>query len=197
MFPAKNTIKLIFSRKALLTILVTISISIGLVLHYKESSLADNKNYAIHLGIQEYSKPVEAKNFTLTDVYNKKVNLKSYRGKVVMLNFWATWCNPCRMEMPSMEKLYKQFKDKGLVIISIASGDTQKEVSSFMKEYRLTFPALLDYDYAVSDDYKVWAVPTTYFINAKGEIVGKAQGSRDWNNQDAAQYISSIFKASL
>lgn len=197
MFPAKNTIRLIFSRKALLTILFTISVSIGLVLHYKEASLGDNKNYAIHLGIQEYSKPVEAKNFTLKDVYNKKVNLKSYRGKVVMLNFWATWCNPCRMEMPSMERLYQQFKDKGLVIISVASGDTQQEVSSFMKEYRLTFPALLDYDYAVSDDYKVWAVPTTYFINAKGEIVGKAQGSRDWNNQDAAQYISSIFKASL
>lgn len=197
MFPAKNTIRLIFSRKALLTILFTISISIGLVLHYKEASLADNKNYAIHLGIQEYSKPVEAKNFTLKDVYNKKVNLKSYRGKVVMLNFWATWCNPCRQEMPSMERLYQQFKGKGLVIISVASGDTQQEVSSFMKEYRLTFPALLDYDYAVSDDYKVWAVPTTYFINAKGEIVGKAQGSRDWNNQDAAQYISSIFKASL
>lgn len=192
MFPSKKTIRLIFSRKACLIILFIIVVSIGSGLHYIESSRAEN-NYARNLGIQEYLKPSEARNFTLKDVLNKKTNLKSYRGKVVMLTFWATWCNPCRMEMPSMEKVYQQFKDKGFIILSVASGDNKEDVSSFMKEYNLTFPALLDYDYVVSDNYKVWAVPTTYFINAKGEIIGKAQGSRDWNTRAATQYISSIF----
>ncbi len=193
MFPAKKTIRLFFSRKVCLTILFTIALSIGSGLHYTESSLAESSNYAGYLGIQEYPKPAEAKDFTLKDITNKKINLKSYRGKVVMLNFWATWCNPCRMEMPSMEKVYQQFKDKGFVILSVASGDSKEDVSGFMKEYKLTFPALLDYDYVVSDNYKIWAVPTTYFINAKGQIIGKAQGSRDWNTRAATQYISSIF----
>ncbi|MDD5433941.1 MAG: TlpA disulfide reductase family protein [Nitrospira sp.] len=192
MFPSKKTIRLIFSRKACLTILCIIAVSIGSGVHYIESSRAES-SYARNLGIQEYLKPSEARDFTLKDVLNKKINLKSYRGKVVMLTFWATWCNPCRMEMPSMEKVYKQFKDKGFIILSVASGDNKEDVSSFMKEYNLTFPALLDYDYVVSDNYKVWAVPTTYFINAKGEIIGKAQGSRDWNTRAATQYISSIF----
>ena len=185
--------KYIFDRKTLLTILLILAFSIGIGLYNKPTSIADSRSTAAYLGVQEFPRPVEAKDFTLKDITNKKVNLKSFRGKVVMLNFWATWCTPCRMEMPSMEKLHQQFKDKGFVIISVASGDSREEVSSFMKEYRLTFPALLDNDYEVSDEYKVWAVPTTYFLNKKGEIIGKAQGSRDWSTKAATQYISSIF----
>ncbi|MDZ4383013.1 MAG: TlpA disulfide reductase family protein, partial [Thermodesulfovibrionia bacterium] len=67
--------------------------------------------------MQEYADPVEATDFTLKDLDNKRISLKSYRGKVVMLNFWATWCTPCRLEMPSMEKLHRQFKDKGFVVL--------------------------------------------------------------------------------
>lgn len=191
--PVKKTMKYILDRKICLTILLTAIFSIGLGIYNKQTSIADSRGYAAYLGIQEFPHPVVAKDFTLKDITNKKVNLKSYRGKVVMLNFWATWCNPCRMEMPSMEKLHQQLKDKGFIIISVASGDSKEEVSSFMKEYRLTFPALLDDEYEVSDKYKVWAVPTTYFINTKGEIIGKAQGSRDWSTRAATQYISSIF----
>ncbi|MBI5192740.1 MAG: TlpA family protein disulfide reductase [Nitrospirae bacterium] len=192
-FPVRKTMKYITDRKTCLTIILTIAFSIGLGFYNNRTSIADSRGYAAYLGIQEFPRPVEAKDFTLKDIANKKINLKSYRGKVVMLNFWATWCGPCRMEMPSMERLHQQFKDKAFVIISVASGDSREEVSSFMKEYRLTFPALLDDDYEVSDEYKVWAVPTTYFINTKGEIIGKAQGGRDWSTRAATQYISSIF----
>ncbi|MCC6544562.1 MAG: TlpA family protein disulfide reductase [Nitrospirae bacterium] len=152
---------------------------------------------ATYLGIQEFSSPLEAKEFTLKDVSNKQVNLKDFRGKVIMLNFWATWCGPCREEMPSMEKLYRQFKGKGFVILAVASGEDINSVNKFIKHYNLTFPALIDSDYKVSDNYKVWALPTTYFINSKGQIIGKAQGGRNWDTRQANQYISSLLQNTL
>lgn len=190
--------RLTLRRKACLTILFSIFLSIGLsVSLFVKNPSAESRSYALNLGVQEYSSPSEARDFTLRDINNKRVSLKNYRGKIVMLNFWATWCAPCRSEMPSMEKLYRQFKEKGFVVLSVASGDNRESVNTFIKEYNITFPALLDSDMEVSDDYKVWALPTTYFINSKGQIIGKVHGGRDWSTKEAAQYITSIFQASL
>ena len=186
------------SRKNHLSILIILILCTGLSLILLPEEQAASANYsASYLGIQEYSSPKDAKEFTLKDVTNKKVNLKDYRGKVVMLNFWATWCAPCREEMPSMEKLYKQFKEKGFVIIAVASGEDINSVNKFMKQYNLTFPTLIDSDYKVSDNYKVWALPTTYFINPRGQIIGKAQGGRDWDTKQANQYITSLLQPPL
>ncbi len=159
----------------------------------KDSS-AESRNEALNLGVQEYAAPIEATDFSLKDLDNKKVSLKSYRGKVVMLNFWATWCTPCRLEMPSMEKLHRQFKDKGLVILAVSAGEKSAGVTAFVKEYRLTFPALLDTEQEVAEEYQVWALPTTYFINAEGKLIGRVSGSRDWSAKEATQYISSILQ---
>ena len=181
-------------RKAFLSILFTIVLSILLcVTPFLRYPYAENRNYALNLGVQEYTNPAEAIDFTLKDIENKKVSLKNYRGKIVMLNFWATWCIPCRLEMPSMEKLYKQFKDKGLVVLSVATGERAKSVNAFIKEYNITFPALLDSNLEVSDNYNVWALPTTYFVNAEGKIIGKVNGGRNWGTKEADQYITSIF----
>ncbi len=186
------------SRKSHLSIIIILILCAGLsltLLPERQSSAGNNS--ATYLGIQEYSNPLAAKEFALKDITNKKVNLKDYRGKVVMLNFWATWCGPCREEMPSMEKLYGQFKEKGFVIIAVASGEEFTSVSKFIKQYNLTFPALIDSDYKVTETYKVWALPTTYFINARGQIVGKAQGGRDWDTKQANQYIASLLQTAL
>jgi len=190
--------RITFGRKTHLSILLGIffSILLGTTLFVRYNS-AESRNYGLNLGVQEYAVPLEAKDFTLTDINNKRVSLKNYRGKIVMLNFWATWCLPCRQEMPSMEKLYRQFKDKGFVVISVASGEDSKSVNAFIKKYNITFPALLDSNLEVTDHYKVWALPTTYFINPKGEIIGRVQGSRDWGTEEATQYIASIVRSSL
>ena len=189
--------KLTFSSKislAIFIIVLSVILSVGFFLQHTS---AENKRYDLNFGVQEYSGPTEAIDFTLKDIDNKKVSLRNYRGKIVMLNFWATWCTPCRIEMPSMEKLHRQFKDRGLVVLAVASGENAESVSTFVKEHKITFSALLDSDQEVTDDYKVWALPTTYFINAEGKIIGKVNGSRDWSAEEATQYISSIFQASL
>lgn len=179
-----------YKSKVYLIIPLLTFLSIVILIKYTS---AENRNYyTMALGIQEYSTPVEAKDFTLRDINNRKVNLKDFRGKTVMLNFWATWCAPCRQEMPSMEKLYRQFKDKGFVVLSVASGDDSSSVAQFIKEYNITFPALLDADFEVSEYYKVWSLPTTYFISPDGKITGMAYGGRDWSTKTAAQYIASI-----
>ena len=176
---------------------IILGMFLGVILILKNSS-AESRNDTLSLGVQEYATPVEAVDFTLKDLDNKRISLKNYRGKVVMLNFWATWCTPCRLEMPSMEKLHRQFKDKGFVVLAVAAGEKAEGVTAFVKEYHITFSTLLDTDQGVAEDYKVWALPTTYFINAEGKIIGRVNGSRDWSAKEATQYISSIVqKASL
>ena len=175
-------------------LLLSIVLNVSLFITY---SAAGHEDYALNFGVQEYPDPIEAVDFTLKDSDNKKVSLKNYRGKIIMLNFWATWCAPCRLEMPSMEKLHRQFKDKGLIILSVASGEKTERVNKFIKEYEITFPALIDTDQEVTDTYKVWALPTTYFINAEGKVISRINGSRDWDTKEATQYISSIFQSSL
>ena len=178
-------------------VVIILGIFLSVVLILKNSS-AESRNDTLSLGVQEYATPIEAIDFTLKDLDNKRISLKSYRGKVVMLNFWATWCTPCRLEMPSMEKLHRQFKDKGFVVLAVAAGEKAEGVTAFVKEYHITFSTLLDTDQGVAEDYKVWALPTTYFINAEGKIIGRVNGSRDWSAKEATQYISSIVqKASL
>lgn len=172
---------------------IILGIFLSVILILKNSS-AGSRHEALTLGVQEYATPLEARDFTLKDLDNKNVSLKSYRGKVVMLNFWATWCTPCRLEMPSMEKLHRQFKDKGFVVLAVAAGEKAKGVTAFVKEYHITFSALLDTDQGVTEEYKVWALPTTYFINAEGKIIGKVSGSRDWSAKEATQYISSLLQ---
>lgn len=183
-------------RACLIILLIVLGISLRAGL-FRNNLSAESSNYALNMGVQEYSKPLEAQDFTLKDIDNNKISLKDYRGKVVMLNFWATWCAPCRTEMPSMERLYRQFNKRGFVILSVASGEKGEKVSKFIKEYNITFPALLDSDMEVTDHYKVWALPTTYIINAEGNIIGRINGSRDWATKEATQYLASLFKTSL
>lgn len=176
---------------------IILGIFLSVILILKNSS-AERRNEALSLGVQEYATPVESTDFTLKDLDNKKISLRNYRGKIVMLNFWATWCTPCRQEMPSMEKLHRQFKDKGFVVLAVAAGEKAEGVNAFVKEYHITFSALLDTDQEVAEEYQVWALPTTYFINAEGKIIGRVNGSRDWSAKEATQYISAILqKASL
>src|SRR3989304_140006 len=109
-------------------------------------------------------KPIPAPNFTLEALNGKKVSLKDFKGKVVFLNFWATWCPPCVVEMPSMEALHKKF-------------------NKFIKKKGYTFLVLLDSDGTVtSDSYRAIGFPTTYLIDKHGNVVGKAEGAREWNS---------------
>jgi peroxiredoxin len=116
-----------------------------------------------------------APDFQLKTLAGDTVKLSDLRGKKVMLNFWATWCPPCKAEMPEMEQFSKQIGDD--TVILAVNIDPQLDVQGFVNEYKITFPILLDAEDKVNEAYQVLSIPTTYFINSKGIIQNKYTGS--------------------
>ena len=114
-----------------------------------------------------------APDFTLDTLDGNTLTLSELRGKVVVVNFWATWCLPCREETPALEKAYEQYKDSGMVIlgVNLTDQDSISEVESFVQEFKLTYPILLDRDGTVSNSlYQIRGLPTTFFVNREGII---------------------------
>ncbi len=129
-----------------------------------------------------------APDFTFPDMDGKPVSLSDFKGKVVFLNIWATWCGPCRIEMPDMEKLYQKFKKKDFVILAV-SIDLQGKVvvKPFIEELKLTFPILLSPDGSIQRTYMVNALPSSFIINKSGRIVARITGARDWFGSDTVE----------
>jgi peroxiredoxin len=119
----------------------------------------------------------EAANFSLKDLDGKSVELKAMRGKVVLLDFWATWCPPCRVEMPHLEKLHREFRDRGLLVVGINTEDA-KTARSFMKKNKYTFTTLIDGDLKTSGAYGVDSLPTVFVIDREGKIASHCVGAQ-------------------
>jgi len=113
--------------------------------------------------------PVEAADFTLKDLKGRVVNLNNLKGKVVLLDFWASWCSPCQRELPLIEKLHKEFKNKGLVVLGVNDEGTEV-VQNFNNARGFTFPTVEDVQHEVFELYKVTAFPTVFVIDKEGEI---------------------------
>ncbi len=133
--------------RRLMTVGVVLLIPLSLLLVWISTASPEGRSleslYA-SVGIQRVSPPLEAPDFTLKNLEGSEISLKDFEGKAVFLNFWASWCGPCRDEMPSMEKLWQRFKENDFVILAVDLRESRGEVVSFMKEYGLTFPVLLD-----------------------------------------------------
>ncbi len=131
----------------------------------------------------------QASDFSLPDMDGKMHRLAGYRGKVVIVNFWATWCPPCRFELPSMEKAYAIFKEKGVVMLAINVGEDSDTIFSFTADYPVTFPLLLDKSGDVINNYPVIGLPTSFIINPQGQIVYRVIGSREWTDPELINKI--------
>jgi len=137
----------------------------------------------------------KAPNFTLEDVQGNKVSLADYKGKVVILNFWATWCPPCIEEMPSMEKLHQRYKGDDFVLLAVnVEENSRKIVQKFLKKNPYTFPVLLDLDARVQQMYGAYRFPETVIINRNGDIVTKVLGGRDWMDPEIVSVIDFMVK---
>lgn len=132
----------------------------------------------------------KAPDFTLRDIGGGTVSLASYRGSWVLLNFWATWCGPCRDEMPSMENLSRNFGGQGFTLLAINQKESAAQVTSFMRTHGLNFPTPLDSDGRVSAAYRVFGIPVTYVIDGSGNAIGMSSGARDW----ATRQVVEVFR---
>ena len=159
--------------------LIIIGVTIIVLLQTKDSSF----NLS---GKPRIGKGVPAPNFTLPGLDNKMVSLTDYKGKVVLLNIWATWCPSCVEEMPSMEKLHIELKDEGFEILAVSIDELGAEaVLPFMKKHKLNFPALTNTKGAIKSLYQTTGVPESFIIDKDGIIVEKVIGSRDWASPGA------------
>lgn len=169
---------------------------LGLIL-FTPSISADIKKEDLFskAGIQRIKAGTKAPNFRLEDLTGKKAELKHYKGKVVFLNFWATWCGPCKEEMPSMEELCKQFKDKDFVFLTISVDYAGvKPVKDFIEKHRYTFPVLIDPKCETLDLFEVKGIPTTFLIDKKGIIIGRAIGPKDWKKPEVIAVLNLLIE---
>ena len=124
----------------------------------------------------------------------KPVSLKDFRGKLVLLNFWATWCEPCREEMPAMERLYQEFKDKGFVVLAVDIKDRQRDALAFVKELKLTYPVVFDPEGKAGLLYGAWGLPTTYLIGRTGLGLARLWGPANWYSPGARKLIQTLLE---
>ena len=139
--------------------------------------------------------PTPAPDFELPDLDDRLHKLSDYRGKVVVLNFWATWCPPCRYEMPSMQRGSEKTRDENVVFLGVNVGEDQDTVFTFLADYPVDFPLLLDRDARVIEQYPVTGLPTTYIIDPEGRITHRAVGGREWDDDGLLKTLRGLLQA--
>jgi peroxiredoxin len=176
---------------------ILLSFSIALIPVFLNFLILSNRAHADShfwgaLAIVKFDEKLAAPSFTLKDLNGKEVKLEDHRGKIIFLNFWATWCPPCRDEMPSMEKLYTEFKKRGFTMLAVDLREGAKKVRAFKERFKLNFPILLDSDGEVALKYGVFSIPTTYLIDREGHVIGGTLGARDWASKEAFELFDHL-----
>lgn len=140
--------------------------------------------------------PVPAPEFTLEDMDEENHSLKDLRGKVILLNFWATWCPPCRREMPSMERLYQKLNGEDFTVIAVNQMEDGDHVFAYIGQLDVdpTFTILFDKDSKVSNSFRVNGLPTTYLIDKQGKIRYRAIGGREFDHPEVEKQIMQLMQ---
>ncbi len=138
----------------------------------------------------------EAPNFALRDLTGKVMSLSQFKGKVVLLNFWATWCGPCRIEMPAMEQLYHTFPRREFEILAVSTDAQGAAVTGpFQQRMGVTFPILHDSDFRIGLVYGARTLPITFMLDRRGIVRQKIFGARDWASPEARELIYQLMKS--
>jgi thiol-disulfide isomerase/thioredoxin len=150
------------------------------------------------MGILQIPADTDPLEIKLQDPTGRPISLSEFRGKIVFINFWTTWCLACVIEMPSMEKLHQKFKDKDFVMVAINLQESASRVKQFYKEYKLTFTTLLDTTGDVGAGLGIRSIPTTFILDKNGRIIGKALGPREWEGKKSIalfEYLTDSYVA--
>jgi thiol-disulfide isomerase/thioredoxin len=144
------------------------------------------------LGVEAFQQATPAPEFSLATLDGKPLSLLDLSGKIVLLNFWATWCPPCKLEMPSMEALHRRLGAEGLMILAINLREDADKVEAFLSEHQFTFTALLDQDGDTFARYGAWSLPTTFIVGKSGRLLGRVTGYRDWESDQAIKIFRKL-----
>ena len=145
--------------------------------------------------LAQSEKKIPAPDFTLKSLNGEDVSLSQHRGNYVLVNFWATWCGPCKMEMPSLETLYQRFKSKNFTLLAISNDMFgAKIVEPYIKANNLSFPILLDQQLQASNKFGVVSLPTTFMIDPEGNIIGELRGAEDWATPENLLYFENLLR---
>ena len=136
-----------------------------------------------------------APKFTLRNLRGNLEGLDDHAGKVIVVNFWATWCAPCVKEMPSFETLYRRFRSQGLTVLAVSlDKDRSAKVQEFVDKYKLSFPVLLDTEGVAEKLYPSFTIPFTYVLDKQGRVAARIDGAKDWESPETFKAIEYLLK---
>ena len=145
-------------------------------------------------GVVELKEGQRAPAFTLATLDGGRASLADHRDKLVVVNFWATWCHPCALEMPSLEALWRRYRERGLVVlgVSVDRGAPRGLLEPYVRNLKLTFPILLDPESQTSGGWRVTALPATFLVRPGGEVTGMAMGAREWDSDEMRALVERL-----
>ena len=150
---------------------------------------------ARELDLIKPNRPQQARDFRVPALDGSRLRLADLKGKVVFLNLWATWCPPCKEEMPAMERLWQRYKDQGLVVIALSMDSAgARVVKPYIEQSKYTYPVGLDPKMEVAQLYGARSVPSTFIIDRSGMLRAIALGPRDWDGKAAFAYFEALLK---
>lgn len=138
------------------------------------------------------SRSKRAEDFTVALLRGETLKLREQRGKAVMINFWATWCPPCREEMPAMERLYRRHRERGFVLLAVSVDTDASLVRPFLEQHKLTFPVTLDAKMDLANTYGVRALPSSFLVDRHGYLAALALGPRAWDTRAAHALVEGM-----
>ena len=172
--------------------LAGVVIAIATILLVPKASEAAMAELLEKVNLSVYSRPTIPPDFDGRTVDNREMSLRSLQGKVVVLNFWATWCLECRPEMAGFERLHREFSARGPAVIGINAREGRAAIREYAKELGLTFPLLLDDSGKINSSYGVIGLPTTFLIGRDGRAIALAVGPRDWSGNPSRELIRAL-----
>jgi thiol-disulfide isomerase/thioredoxin len=142
--------------------------------------------------VQPFAEPVPFPAVALTDLDGRGLAMTQLRGKTVLVNFWATWCVPCRAEMPDLEELYRAYRHREFLVLAVNFGESAPDVRRFVQDLKLSFPIAVDIGGAASRALRIRGLPATFLLDPEGKLLWKALGAREWNSADGRAYLDRL-----
>ena len=172
--------------------------SVGAVERYVQKERAEQRTALLRLiegaNLEAIKQNTPSIDFRLNALDGKSVSLASLRGKVVLLNFWATWCPPCQVEIPALETLYSTYRSRGLVVLGVDVAEDDSAVKAFAAKNGMTFPILLDRTTHVSALYGLSGIPSSFLIDKKGNVDSVAEGPQVWSSAQTSRLVEALLR---